>query len=173
MIELATVSVKADRRLICVVNAGLRALCDQLGLDEKRRYRLQLGTEEVFLYCVDTIRKTGTGGAVTVRFAHDASGFQIIVEYMGKRGELDKYLQPGMLKNMKVKTFEALGLCLAANILDTLRNDYWAAAGLNRYFMTYNCPSCAEDESENGGDQPQQNDETPSGEVPSDEVPQA
>lgn len=151
MIELATITVKADRRLIGVVNAGLRALCDQLGMEEQRRFRLQLATEEVFLYCVETIRKTGTGGDVTVRFSHDAAGFRIIIEYMGKRGELDKYLQPGMLKNMKVKTFEGLGLCLAANVLDTLGNDYWAAQGLNRYFMTYNCESCDEKPQDAGG----------------------
>lgn len=164
MIELATISVKADRRLIGVVNAGLRALCEQLGMEETRRHRLQLATEEVFLYCVETIRRTGTGGPVTVRFAHDAAGFQIIVEYEGKRGNLDKYLQPGMLKNMKVKTFEGLGLCLAANVLDTLRNDYWAAEGLNRYIMTYNCRSDAENNGLNGDDQPQDDDVIPSAE---------
>ncbi len=158
MIELATISVNADRRLIGVVNAGLRALCEQLGMKETRRHRLQLATEEVFLYCVETIRKTATGGVVTARFAHDAAGFQIIVEYVGKRGDLDKYLQPGMLKNMKVKTFEGLGLCLAANVLDTLRNDYWAAEGLNRYVMTYNCGSGAANNGLDSDDQPKDDD---------------
>lgn len=145
VIELAIVTVKADRRLISVVNAGLRALCEQLGMEEERRFRLQLATEEIFLYCVETIRKSGLGGTVTTRFFHGAAGFQIIIDYKGKRGHLDKYLKPGMLKEMKVKTFEGLGLCLAANILDTLRNDYWAAHGLNRYILTYNCDACDND----------------------------
>ncbi len=142
MIELASVTVRPEKRLVCVVKAGLHALCDELGFDEKRRFKLELGAEEVFCYCAGTIREAGSNAPVTVRFFSGGDAFMIVLEYAGERGELDQYLKPGKLDRMRIKTFEALGLCLAANVLDGLRSDYLPAEGRNRYILTYRCPDC-------------------------------
>lgn len=142
MIELASIKVRPEIRLFGVAGAGLDALCEELGFDEERRFRLRLGAEEVFLYCLRAIRKSGASSPVTVRFFSAADAFMIILEYKGGRGEMDQYLKPGKLSQLKVKTFEALGLCLAGNILDGLRSDYSASENRNRYILTYNCPRC-------------------------------
>jgi anti-sigma regulatory factor (Ser/Thr protein kinase) len=139
--ELVKVTVSPRPDLISVINAGLKALCEIVCLSPENCSRLQLATEEVFLYAVKTLKTAELNAAITVRYNHVADGFQIIVEYPGPRGPLDKYLKPGRLHLLEVKTFEALGLCLAQNILDSLTTQHWPREGITSYCLALNAPA--------------------------------
>ncbi len=138
MREIATIHVIPDKRMVGLLTAGLKALCDRFGLDRDKTLRLQLAVEEVFLYCLSTLQENAGRSRITARYFHTPGGFMIILEYSGPRGRLDRYLRPGMLGELKVKTFEGLGLCLASNLLDDLRCDHWASQDINRYILTFN-----------------------------------
>ncbi len=124
--------------MISVVNAGLNALCCQINFTDEQCRRLQLATEEIFLYSLHTIRRAGLKSPVTVRFRTQSSAFQIALEYAGPRGALDMYLKPGHLQSMRVNNFQGLGLCLAANTIDSLSAAYWSLEGVNSYVLSLN-----------------------------------
>lgn len=140
MLELVRVSVCPKPEMIAVVNAGLEALCRHIHYPVDKSRRLQLATEEIFLYALNTIRKANLRSILTVRFRSHANGFQIVVEYVGPRGELDGYLKPGQLQSLKISGFDAVGLCLAANVLDYLKSTYWNVEGINCYLLSQNFP---------------------------------
>lgn len=139
MLEVVRVTVAPRKEMISVVNAGLAALCELTHFPEAKAKRLQLATEELFLYALSTIRQSRLNVDVTVRFRRQAQGFQIVVEYPGPRGAMDKYLKLGHVQLQAVKSFESLGLCLADRILDTLTTQYWAQEGITSYILTLNC----------------------------------
>ncbi|GAB6058066.1 hypothetical protein [Desulfonatronum parangueonense] len=141
MIEVVRVTVAPRKELVVVVNAGLEGLCRLMNYPEDVSKRLQLATEEVFLYVVNTIRTTKMNADITARFRHHARSFQIVIEYPGIRGPLDHYLRLGHLHLLQVKTFEALGLCLASQILDSLNARYWPQEGINSYVLSLNAPN--------------------------------
>jgi hypothetical protein len=101
--------------------------------------RLELATEEMFLYCLSTLAKAGLNSPVTTRFNHHARGFQVLMEYSGPKGVLDKYLQPGRIHELKMQSFESMSLCLASKILDHLSAHHWPKDGLTCYIMSLNC----------------------------------
>ena len=138
MLELIKLSVYPKKELICVINCGLKALCTQVNIANDKAYRLQLATEEIFIYAVHTVQKATIHSMITARFSYDSCGFQIVIEYTGKPGPLDRHLKNGSLHNIKVKSFEALGLCLASNILDSLTTQYWANHGITCYTLSLN-----------------------------------
>lgn len=138
MLELVRLSVCPKPEMIVVVNAGLEALCSHIRFPQDKAERLQLATEEIFLYALSTIRKADLRSIVTIRFRGHADGFQIVVEYVGPRGALDSYLKPGQLQSIKVNDFDGVGLCLAANVLDCLKATYWTAEGINSYLLSQN-----------------------------------
>ena len=138
MLELVRISVCPKAEIIGVVNAGLDALCAYIAFPVDKARRLQLATEEIYLYTINTIRRAGLKSTVTVRFRCYSDGFQIVVEYIGPRGPYDSYLKPGQLQSLKVKDFDALGLCLAANVLDTLKASFWSVEGINSYLLSLN-----------------------------------
>ncbi len=141
MIEVVRVTVAARREMVVVVNAGLESLCRLMNYPEDKTKRLQLATEEVFLYVVSTIKTSKKNADITVRYRHLAGGFQIVIEYPGIRGPLDLYLRLGHLHLLQVKTFEGLGLCLANHILDSLSTQYWPREGINTYILSLNAQS--------------------------------
>lgn len=136
MLEVVRVTVAPKKELIGVVNAGLAALCNLTNFPEAKAKRLQLATEELFLYALSTIRQAGLKVNVTVRFRHHAHWFQIVVEYPGPRGAMDKHLNLGHARLRAVKNFESLGLCLAESILDTLTAQYWTQEGITSYVLS-------------------------------------
>ncbi|MFP4108456.1 MAG: hypothetical protein ACLFP9_06090 [Desulfonatronovibrio sp.] len=140
MLELVRASVCPKPEMVAVVNAGLEALCTHIRYPADKTRRLQLATEEIFLYALNTIHKASLRSILTVRFRSHANGFQIVVEYVGPRGELDGYLKPGQLQSLKVNGFDAVGLCLAANVLDYLKSTYWTVEGINCYLLSQNFP---------------------------------
>lgn len=140
MIEVVRVTVSPEPEMISVVNAGLNALCRQISFTDNQCRRLQLATEEIFVYSLHTISRAGLKSPVTVRFRTQIKAFQIILEYVGPRGALDMYLKPGQLQSMRVSNFQGLGLCLAANTIDSLCSTYWSLEGVNSYALSLNVP---------------------------------
>ncbi|NCC25924.1 MAG: hypothetical protein EOM25_12145, partial [Deltaproteobacteria bacterium] len=108
MSEVVRITVVPRREMITVVNGGLSALCALAGIDREQAGRLQLATEEVFLYSVQTIRKAGLESMVTVRFCHHGQGFKIVLEYPGPKGPLDGCFRAGHLDMPEFKSFEAV-----------------------------------------------------------------
>lgn len=138
MIEVVRVTVAPKKELVGVVNAGLEGLCRLMNFPDDKINRLQLATEEVFLYVVSTIKTSKKNADITVRFRHHSEAFQVIIEYPGIRGPLDLYLRLGHLHLLQVKTFEALGICLANHLLDSLETRYWPQEGINTYILSLN-----------------------------------
>lgn len=138
MLEVVTVTVAPRRDLIGVVNAGLAALCGIIRFPEDKAKRLQLATEEVFAYAISTIKAAKLNSEITVRFRHHAGGFQIILEYHGPRGSMDENLRLGNVSRIQVKSFEALGLCLAEKVLDSLTTQHWPKEGITTYILSLN-----------------------------------
>jgi anti-sigma regulatory factor (Ser/Thr protein kinase) len=140
MLELVTVSVTPKPEMICVPNAGLAALCEHVKLSGEKAHRLQLATEEIFIYAVTTLRKAGLNTPITFRFRANTNGFQIVLDYAGPKGSLDNQLNTGQIKTLPVKDFQVLGLCLAINILDSLKATYWPLEGRNSYSLSCTFP---------------------------------
>ena len=138
MAEVVRVTVAPRREMAVVVNAGLEALCRVLHLPEDAAARLRLATEEVFLYALSTIKTSKMNADISARFRTVDDGFQIVIEYPGVRGPLDHYLQTDHLHLLQVKTFEALGDCIARKLLDSLSARYWPQEGINTYTLSLN-----------------------------------
>ena len=67
MLEIIKVSVYPRKELICVVNTGLKTLCSLVEIADDKTHRLQLATEEVFLYAVHTVRQEDIKSKITAR----------------------------------------------------------------------------------------------------------
>ncbi len=138
MQEVVRVTVTPRREMVVVVNAGLEALCRLRKTPQEDARRLQLAVEEVFLYALSTIKTSKHNADISARFRDQDDGFQVVIEYPGIRGPLDHYLRTDHLHLLQVKTFEALGLCIASKLLDSLEARYWPQEGINSYVLSLN-----------------------------------
>lgn len=138
MQEVVRVTVTPRREMVVVVNAGLEALCRLRNISQEEAKRLQLAVEEVFLYALSTIKTSKHNADISARFRVQGDGFQVVIEYPGIRGPLDHYLRTDQLHLLQVKTFEALGLCMAGKLLDSLEARYWSQEGINSYVLSLN-----------------------------------
>ena len=140
MQEVVRVTVTPRREMVVVVNAGLEALCRLRKTPQEDAKRLQLAVEEVFLYALSTIKTSKHNADISARFRVHDDGFQVVIEYPGIRGPLDHYLRADHLHLLQVKTFEALGLCIARKLMDSLEARYWPQEGINSYVLSLNAP---------------------------------
>ncbi|TVQ97129.1 MAG: hypothetical protein EA399_14095 [Desulfovibrionales bacterium] len=136
MVELVRVTVAPLREMAGVVAAGVKAICRVRNTLFADANQLQLAVEEVFLYALSTIKTSKYNADITARFQIHGDGFQVVIEYPGVRGPLDHYLQTDHLHLLQVKTFEALGGCLANKLLDSLVARYSPQEGINSYILS-------------------------------------
>lgn len=135
---MARVTVVPRREMAIVVSAGLEGLCLLRDTPREDALQLQSAVEEIFAYAVSTIKTSKLNADISARFRVHDQGFQIVIEYPGIRGPLDHYLHSEHLHLLQVKTFEALGACLARRLLDSLSARYWPQEGINSYILSLN-----------------------------------
>lgn len=138
MIELANISVFADVRMVRLLNSGLSALLELSDLSESASGRLQLAVEEVFVYFVHCVKKERFPRPIRVQFAYDRDLIRIRLERNGPHGDLDNCFRRSAEPDaLECRDFDALGLKLAREFMDSIRYTYWPMEQIHQFAITY------------------------------------
>lgn len=128
------------RNSVPVINAGIEAICRVHGFDAYDADRLQVCMEGVFMYCVKTLMDQANHEPISVKLFKDGWKIAADIERTGMSGEFDMLLRDPT-RPIKRVSFEALGLYIAREMLQTLTSDtpFDIVSGrqITRYKFTY------------------------------------
>jgi hypothetical protein len=124
--------VPSRKQDIGVINAGLDVWLASEGISSLDSRRIQVCVEGVFSYCVGTIRSAGRREDITVSLYRAEGGLRVVLQHCGPEGEWDACLKAHACVEIKRTSFDAMGLFIARQMLDSLvcESMYDVAAGV-------------------------------------------
>lgn len=123
-------TVPPRSRLIALVNAGLEAYTRMEGQSVERSLRLQVAVEGVYAYCVRTLRAHESAEKISVELYRGSGRLRVCVTHCGPGGEFDAMLADGRIEEIRRTSFEALGLVIAGEMVESLTFDAHFDLGL-------------------------------------------
>ncbi|WP_157054873.1 hypothetical protein [Salidesulfovibrio brasiliensis] len=128
-------------RNVALITAGLEAFCGMNGFSERDSRQLQVAVEGVFAYCARTLSGNGEYTCIRCKLFWEDRRITVELEYSGKGGELDEMLRPDKNRPVRRTSFEAMGVFIARELLESLvcisRYDLALGGRLNTYTLTY------------------------------------
>lgn len=148
-------TVPPQVRNIAIITAGIDAFCRMNGFSERDSRQLQVAVEGVFAYCARSIRERLSTACIRTQLYWRESSIVTVIEYHGEGGELDEMLKPDAGQPVRRTSFEAMGVFIAREILDSLvckrRFDLAGGNRLNTYTLEYSLAETGKDHKEAQG----------------------
>lgn len=129
--------VPPKKRCIGIINAGIDAFGLSNGFSKRDISRLQVSIEGVFGYCVSNINAGMETEEIAVCLFHGADKVKVVVQHSGAGGEWDVHLKDGHAHTIRRTSFDAMGLFIAVEMLDSLTHDSQLDLATGRTLKTY------------------------------------
>lgn len=118
------------------IRPSVEVFAGECGLEEGKISKLVLAAEEVFSYCCKLASKSAKKEPIQVSFQLEPNRLGIVLEYIGPQGTLEKRLSPSGSGVISRDSFDALGLYIAKQAVESLQYQY-TFDGTNRYSLYY------------------------------------
>lgn len=129
--------VPPRRKAIGIINAGIEVHGRNNGYSGNDIQRLQLGVEGVYAYCVRNIQTAGEAEEIGVSLSQGKGKVKVVIQHSGSGGEWDSHLKKDSDHRIRRTSFEALGLFIALEFVDSLIHDSQLDLTTGRNLKTY------------------------------------
>jgi hypothetical protein len=133
--------VMPRRSGVSIINAGLDVWMAVEGFDPLDSRRLQVCVEGVFSYCVGAVRAGGGAEDIAVTLFRLDDRLRVLIQHSGPPGEWDDCLKLDGCPPIKRTSFDAMGLFIARELLQSLscdsRYDVAAGTSIKTYELVY------------------------------------
>lgn len=129
--------VPPHKRAIGIINAGIAAFARDNTLSRQDTLRLQVSVEGVYQYCVRNINEALETEEIAVALYRDSKHVKIVIQHCGAGGEWDIHLKDGHDKSIRRTSFEAMGLAIALDMLESLNHTSQLDIATGRTLRTY------------------------------------
>lgn len=136
--------VPPKKKAIGIINAGVAAFARDAALSRQDTLRLQVSIEGVYQYCVRNITEAFQAEEIAVALFRGDHAVKVVVQHCGAGGEWDVQLKDGHDRNIRRTSFEAMGLSISLDMLDSLTHtsqlDLTSGRTLKTYELIYALP---------------------------------
>ncbi len=140
--------VPPHSKAIGIINAGIAAFARDIALSKDQTLRLQVSLEGVYQYCVRNINEALQAEEIAIALYKDRGKIKVVIQHCGAGGEWDVHLKEGQDKVIRRTSFEAMGLAISLDMLDSLEHeshlDLVTGRTLRTYTLLYSHPYDAE-----------------------------
>lgn len=137
--------VPPKKKGIGIINAGIAAFARDNDLDKQSTLRLQVSIEGVYQYCVRNIIEAFQTEEIGVALFKGNDKIKAVIQHCGAGGEWDVHLKEGHDQAIRRTSFEAMGLAIALDMLDSLTHTSQLDLTTGRTLKTYELVYCLSD----------------------------
>ncbi len=137
MISVVRWIVPPHKKAIGIINAGIAAFARDSLLSKQETLRLQVSVEGVYQYCVRNINEAFENEEIGVALYTNKKQVKIVIQHSGAGGEWDIHLKEGQDKHVRRTSFEAMGLAIALDMLESLEHTSHLDLTSGRTLRTY------------------------------------
>ena len=117
----AMLTIDTTGAALRLLDPMVQAFCNGKAITTESMNRLSFALEAVVTYCSKVIRNSPEDSLIQIIFSSNESHIEILVEYGTERGPIEPYFRHGCRdKRFKVTTFEALGLHVARELVESI-----------------------------------------------------
>ncbi|MDD2238040.1 MAG: hypothetical protein PHP44_14680 [Kiritimatiellae bacterium] len=133
-------TIDATDSALRLLDPMTQAFCRGKNISAETVNRLSFALEAVVTYCSKVIRDSHEDHLIQILFSSNESHLEILIEYGPDRGPIEPYFRHGCRdKRFKVTTFEALGLHIARELIESIEFSS-AAFSENRFLLRIPLP---------------------------------